>query len=36
LLLAESFDEKQRALLGNFLATVGGNLINLVPGAWAI
>jgi hypothetical protein len=34
--IAESLDEAQRALLGNFLETVGINLINLTPGAWNV
>lgn len=34
--LADNLDEKQRALLGNFLVTVGVNLGNLTPGAWAV
>lgn len=33
-LLSENLDEGQRALLGNFLETVGFNLVNLTCGNW--
>jgi len=36
LMLADSLDETQIALLGNFLLAIGVNVINLTPGAWNI
>ncbi len=36
LILAEGLDLNQRAALGNFLETVGINLINLTPDAWKL
>jgi hypothetical protein len=36
LVLGENLDEEQRALLGNFLESVGTTLVNLTQGAWKV